>query len=339
MAIQAEIPPELTDEDKAFLFHLLDTVLNSQILGLLLHGIYTGILAVTLWNIFVNKFWPIRRALVVILILLYALITIDYAVAWSDLSSTFVKNGQSFWTVYSKNLAVNEITMTVEMGIVSSMSTILADSYIIWCCWMVWGRRWLIVLLPILSLLSATVVKIIEIYKYSRGSSVVLTIPYVSFVLATTLWCTVFIILRILTVTGIRRGAGSRLGVYHRFIAVLVESSALYSITLILFLALIIRNDAGLYYFDMIGSIAKGVAPTLIIGRAAAGHTRPTEEDDDSSSVSTLQFQTPSTSTSSIQESTMQSAVFETDIEAQREQSDELVVVVERMQRELMTSV
>ncbi len=54
--------------------------------------------------------------------------------------------------------------------------------------------------------------------------------------------------------------------------------------------------------------------------------------------MSTIRFQTESSqssqtsrpSTTSFQESTVQSAVLEMDIEAQREQSDELVVVVER---------
>ncbi|KAK0436643.1 uncharacterized protein EV420DRAFT_1672178 [Desarmillaria tabescens] len=338
MVTQTDIPPDLTNEDKALVFQSLDASLNTQILYALLHGIYTGILAVTLWNIFINKCWPIRRALVVIIILLHALITIDVAFQWSLIYSTFIQNGQSFWTVFLK---INSVSQAVylEAGTTASMSTILTDSYIIWCCWMVWGRCWLIVLLPILCLISATVSKIIGIYHvYFTGSDSVFQMLYVSLVLVTTLWCTLLIIFRILIVTGVRRGAGSRLRVYYHFIEVLVESSALYSITLILYLAFIIRLDFGAYYLESIATIAKGAAPTLIVGRAAAGHTRPHEEHDESSTVSTIRFQTSSQSSqlsqpsmASFQDSnTMQSAVLEVDIEAQREQSDELVVVVER---------
>ncbi len=78
-----------------------------------------------------------------------------------------------------------------------------------------------------------------------------------TFVLGTTLWCTLLIIYRILTVAGLKRGANGRLRVYQHFLEVLVESSALYSITLIVYLALLIRQDFGLYYIDVIASIVK----------------------------------------------------------------------------------
>ncbi len=80
---------------------------------------------------------------------------------------------------------------------------------------------------------------------------------YTSLILATTLSCTLLIIYRILTVAGARRGAEGRVRVYHRFIEVLVESSALYSISLILYLAFTIRHSWGGVYLDVIASIAK----------------------------------------------------------------------------------
>ncbi|KAK0454005.1 uncharacterized protein EV420DRAFT_1749576 [Desarmillaria tabescens] len=338
MAAQVYIPPDLTDDRKAHSFQYRDGNLNSVILYALLHGIYTGILAVTLWNIFINKRWLIRRALVVVIILLHALTTINFAFSWSYIQYAFIENGQSFWTEYLK-LSVAPAT-ALETGITSSASTILADLYMIWCCWMVWGRRWPIVLLPILTLISATVSKIFQIYLvYFSEPYGIFPMLYLSCILATTLWCTLLIIFRILTVTGVRRGVGGRLGGFHRFIGVLVESSALYSISLILSLASYIRNDSRLYYFGVIAGIAKGVAPTLLIGRAAAGHTCPNEEHDKTSLVSAIRFQMssqpsqpPQSFASSFQESTRHSAVLEMDIEAQLERLDELVVVVERAQ-------
>ncbi|KAK0203803.1 hypothetical protein DFS33DRAFT_1384068 [Desarmillaria ectypa] len=113
---------------------------------------------------------------------------------------------------------------------------------------------------------------------------------------------------------------------------VLVESSALYPIALILYLAFTICVNFGVYYLDIIAAIAKGVAPTLLLGRAAAGHTRP-NDDSDQSTVSTLHLRTPSESyTTSVEESTIRSVVLEMDIGAQPERSDELVVIVERTQ-------
>ncbi len=102
------------------------------------------------------------------------------------------------------------------------------------------------------------VLKIIEIYDtFINVPKLILRTLYASFILATTLWCTILIIYCILTVTGVRHGAGGRLRVYHRCIEVLVESSALYSISLIVYLALTIHDDFGWFYLDAIAGIAK----------------------------------------------------------------------------------
>ncbi len=154
-------------------------------------GMYTGILTVTLWNIcepgtswltsklkwngtVINRCWPIRRVMVVVVILLYALITVDFAMNMSYTCPAFIDNGNSFWTIYLKLSGKAQAAFWAE-SITASMSTIITDLYMvratlmviihissslfllkIWCCWMVWGRRWLIVLPPILSLISAT---------------------------------------------------------------------------------------------------------------------------------------------------------------------------------------
>ncbi|PBK70850.1 hypothetical protein ARMSODRAFT_1083821 [Armillaria solidipes] len=331
MATQTDIPSSLTDDEKAAVFQLLDATLNSGILFALLYGIYTGILAVTLWNIFINKCWAIRRAVVIVIILLHALITINFAAGWSWMRFAFIRNGQSFWTVY---LILDGLDATTwVMSVAASISTILADLYIIWCCWMVWGQRWLVVLLPIFSLVSAIVSRTTREYYINVNAlntiGDVLLMLYIYFNLATTLSCTLLIIYRIVAVTGVRHGVMGRLGVYRRFIEVLVESSALYSISLIIDLAFTIHDGFGLIYTDAIAAIAKGVAPTLLVGRAAAGHTRP-REDSDGSTVSSLHFQVPSEpgmTSSQREESTIQSSALAMDIEAQPEQ---LVVSVEQ---------
>ncbi|KAK0454038.1 uncharacterized protein EV420DRAFT_1696592 [Desarmillaria tabescens] len=304
MTARVDIPSDLTDDDKAYCFQLLDANLNSQILYALLHGVYTGVLAITLWNIFINNCWRTRRALIIVIVLLYALITINVAASWSDIYSAFIENGQSFWTVYLRLYGWDAAYW--ETGISALISTILADLYMIWCCWILWGRRRLTVLLPILCLISAVVSRIVfEIFqKYSNAPSEIFVTLYISFGLATTIWCTLLIIYRILTVVGVRRGAEGRLRVYHRFIQVFVESSALYAIAQLLYLAFSIRNNMGTFYFDTIAAIAKGVTPTLLVGRAAAGHTQP-HDDSGESTVSTLHFQTYSEpGTISFQEST-----------------------------------
>ncbi|PBK98817.1 hypothetical protein ARMGADRAFT_1131295 [Armillaria gallica] len=317
MVTQTYIPPDLTDDDKAVLFRFLDAELNATTLYALLY--------VT------NKCWPIRRALVVVIILLHALITINFAACWSSLHFAFIKNGQSFWNVFL-NLQESPQIIYWGTGISASISTILADSYIIWCCWMVWGQHWPVVLLPIFSLVTVIVSRTMGEYFGHANAFTEMNISYMiysSFVLATTLSCTLLIIYRVVAVAGIRHGPAGRLGVFRRFIGVLVESSALYSISIILYLAFFIRND--------FTSIAKGVAPTLLIGRVAAGHTCPRDNSNENT-MSSLHFQTSSahsTAISQLEESTVQSSVLAMDIEAQTEQ---LLVSIEQDTMVSMTS-
>ncbi|SJL18383.1 uncharacterized protein ARMOST_21971 [Armillaria ostoyae] len=51
MATQIDIPPDLTNTDKAFIFQDLNIELHAEIIYSQLNGLYTGIFAVMLWNI------------------------------------------------------------------------------------------------------------------------------------------------------------------------------------------------------------------------------------------------------------------------------------------------
>ncbi|KAK0219978.1 hypothetical protein IW262DRAFT_1494158 [Armillaria fumosa] len=321
MATQTDIPPDLTNDDKASIFQYNDTQLNAGILYALLLGIYTGILAVSLWNMFINKCWPIRRAMIVVIILLHALITTNFAATWSCLHSAFIDDRNNFWTVFLKLNGAKQVVVW-EMGVPASSSTILAELYIIWYCWMVWGRRWPAVLLPILSLVSATVSRIMGVYhEYINQPTDVFLILYISFALTTTLSCTLLIIYRIVTTVGVSRRAEGRLRVYHRFIEVLVESSALYSISLILYLAFTIRDGFASYYLDVISGIMKGIAPTLLVGRITAGHRARPDDSWQGSVVASasVMSQEQERSRTSSQEDRPTSPVLDADLEVQRE--------------------
>ncbi|KAG7448636.1 uncharacterized protein BT62DRAFT_718961 [Guyanagaster necrorhizus] len=306
---------------EANVFQYLDAQLNSKVLYALLYGIYTGILAVTLWNIFINKCWPIRRALVVVVILLHALTTVGFAAEWQYLRSAFIDNGQNFMTIY---LTLNSGAQAASWvtGIAASITSILADLILIWYCWMIWGRRWLVVLLPVLFLISAIVSRITETYReFLQVSLEVFPTFYISFTLGTTLSCTLLIVCRILTVAGTKRRTEGRLGVYRRFVEVLVESSAIYSISLILYLAFTIHNDGEIYYLDVIAAIAKGIAPTLLVGRVTAGRrARPGDSWQGSVMASaSIRSQSQDPNRTSFQEDGRTSLILDGDLEAQRE--------------------
>ncbi|KAK0446946.1 uncharacterized protein EV420DRAFT_1569083 [Desarmillaria tabescens] len=113
---------------------------------------------------------------------------------------------------------------------------------------------------------------------------------YSSFILATLLWCTIFIVYRILRVTGI---AGMR--VYHRVVEMLVESASLYSTVLIVLLVFEVHNEgvAG-SYVEELAIAARGIIPTILVGRIAAGHARPDDSWSENTTASSLQFKSHS---------------------------------------------
>lgn len=66
-----------------------------------------------------------------------------------------------------------------------------------------------------------------------------------------------------------------RLKTYRHVIEVFVESSALYLLCLIVYVAVFCYNTPASFYIDVVAGVAKGIAPTLLVGRVAAGHARP----------------------------------------------------------------
>ncbi|KAK0464823.1 hypothetical protein IW261DRAFT_1613476 [Armillaria novae-zelandiae] len=323
MANSTDIVPGLSYED---LFLNMDATFNANMLYFLLHGIYTGILAITLWTIFTNKSRPVGQVMATILTLIYIGATIVLAFTWIYTYSFLVKNGQNLWTKFLVIYVTMDITV-LGMDITDPICTLLSDSLIIWRCWIVWGQRWVIVLLPILLLVSGTVCKCIATYQQVTNPSnypVGYLSLYSSFALASTLLCTLLIIFRIVTIVRAGAGAGGGIKAYYHVIEVLIESSAIYSLSLILYVAFTTRESVLLHYFDALSAIAKGIAPTLLIGRVAAGHARP----DDSwrgSIASSLRFgASPRGQTqTSLQQDYMTSAILDDDLEALQEQDNE----------------
>ncbi|KAK0466017.1 uncharacterized protein EV420DRAFT_806843 [Desarmillaria tabescens] len=312
---KTDIPEELTDDEINFIFQALDTALNSIIFEFLLHGIYTGVLAVTLWTIYTNKSRPTGNVMTIAIILLYTMTSIGFAFGWSFAHSAFitVTNGQNFWTVYLKlSIGTNDKSV-LSIGITGILCTILADSVTIWRCWVIWSRHKFIILFPTLCLVSGIVFKSIDMYMvFTDGNTLHLLyrVLYASFSLVTTAWCTLGIVYRILSVSG-------NLGAYRRTIEILVESSTFYSVALILYVALFAHNDWGACYLDSVATVARGIAPTLIVGRVAAGHARP-DDTWEGSMMSSLRF-----GGNQIPTSSQGSFVIDDDLEAQLESQDE----------------
>ncbi|KAK0203847.1 hypothetical protein DFS33DRAFT_836801 [Desarmillaria ectypa] len=243
-----------TDDNKVLLLKDFGTELNLEVLYALLHGLYTGIIAVTLWYIYTSGNRHCSKFMVILS--LYILATIDFTLIWSIGRSAFAVNGKSFGTIF---LAVNgPATTTLATGITAIVSVILADFTMIWRCWMVWGRRWRVAVFPIFFLLSGIGFKMIDVLqRFINATDYELGVKlYSCLILATTLWCTFLIIYRIWDVGRTSRGG---IGIYRHVIEVLVESSLLYSVSLILYLGLFTHDssNSALVYWDSVAAFAR----------------------------------------------------------------------------------
>ncbi|KAK0431006.1 hypothetical protein EV421DRAFT_2041508 [Armillaria borealis] len=289
--------PELTDSQIKAIFLDREAQLNDAMLAALTHGFYTGVVVVTLWAIASRENRHDSRSprfLVFVILLLYLLATLNLYHGWAqEISNYFIiTNGKN-------------IPITLTMGIDAILSTILADATLIWRCWIVWGRSWYVVLVPIICTILATISRGFVAYYTAFGPTassppqalyleniVNWAILNSSLVLATLLWCTFFIIFRILRVGGV--AAGMR--VYHRVVEMLVESASLYSAVIVILLVFQVRNEVAGTYIQELGVAMRGIAPTILVGRVAAGHARPDDSWSESSVASSLQFQNHSSS-------------------------------------------
>ncbi|KAK0216475.1 hypothetical protein EDD85DRAFT_1029821 [Armillaria nabsnona] len=262
--------------------------------------------------------------MVIIITLLHIITTVNFVVvwSWSDTHSQF-DNGQTFLTNYFASYNP-PIILTVGEGIMAAICTILADSTILTVLPIVdfalldsLGTTVAVYSTPVLLLISAIAFRMIATYElyvapfqYPRFFT-----PYSSCILATTLWCTLLIIYRIVTVARAGDGAGGGLRAYRHVLEVLIESSALYSVSLILCTAFFARSDVKFGYFDTFAAISRGIAPTLLVGRVAAGHARPDDTWQGNVISGSLRFGSHAEGQSSLR----------SDLEAQQERGDEYV--------------
>ncbi|KAK0472645.1 hypothetical protein IW261DRAFT_1596781 [Armillaria novae-zelandiae] len=252
-------------------FDSLDLNFNRTILESLLQ-------AGTLWTAFSTPKKAKNSFLLTVVIILYVLTTVAFGVDWAYHRRAFILNGDNFFTVFCALQSISpwwRASQLVE-GISGGLSTFIVDITIIWRCWVFWGRQWLIVFIPSLCAIAGTVAKSLQIRSTfinttsdigntgGFAAQIDWALIYLSLTLATTLLCTLLILYRIVRLAS---GVSS----YGKIVEIVIESSAMYSLTLIVYLALVARNLESAYYADMIMAYIKVIAPTLLIGRVAVG--------------------------------------------------------------------
>ncbi|KAK0244810.1 hypothetical protein EDD85DRAFT_979839 [Armillaria nabsnona] len=291
-------PPDLSQDDKRAIFSTLDLYLNRLILESLLHGVYTGIVTVTLWTMFTSTKRLHGTFLRTIIIMLYVLRMVAFVMEWTFAHRAFIEYGYNYYSVFVA-LTGDGLWWRVYYligGVTGGIGTILVDITITWRCWVLWGCQWQVVLIPIMCLVAATVMKAMQIFSDFHGVSDVSKsvlyaaeidwpLIYAALSLTTTLMCTLLIVYRIVRFA-------RRLLLFRRIISALIESAMIYTLSLIVYLALAGRNLMAANYADTVAAYVRAIAPTLLALRVAAGSTSISndEESNTSGNISDINF-------------------------------------------------
>ncbi|KAE9391702.1 hypothetical protein BT96DRAFT_979748 [Gymnopus androsaceus JB14] len=247
-----------------------------------MNGIYTAIILAVIYSSTISKESRSSRNLLLgLTLVMYMLSVTHLAGTWVTLRSAFVLAGTPLQTFVILNSP--PLWERVIGAAMPCIGIIIADCVIIWRAWVVWGKRFKVVVLPGLLSLTSTAFAILTITAqadisnttYQGNVYVQAAITFFSLSLATTVICSGLIIYRILSM---RSDSGS----YNRVVEAITESVILYSITVIIYVPVtavesrpnrssVSFNSA---YIQSVMFPMSGIGPTLLILRSILGLTR-----------------------------------------------------------------
>jgi len=259
-----------------------DAYFNACNFESLMRGIHFAVYVTALSKIFTGPrttgIAQSRRTLAILVSLFFLMSTMHHATYWAYVRRAFIAKGQ---TAQSIAAALNEYPGWTGVAAVADLNAILADAVIIWRAWIIWGRLWRIIVLPIICTILTLVFSIIATYQTVTSTKFgQLKVDYATALystsLITTAYCTIVIVHRIIYVSK-RSFSGPGLGSYRGVIEILVESSALYFLARLFALVAYIVNAPASEYATAFWTSVTGIAPTLIVARVAGGEARPNE--------------------------------------------------------------
>ncbi|KAF7325039.1 hypothetical protein MKEN_00546400 [Mycena kentingensis (nom. inval.)] len=292
------MPPPLTPEQAQAALRQLP--LGAPFIAMFLFGLYTWLFFACMASIWRNK-RSILKTWGPVLVALYICATIHIAVQWQLQIDAFTKHGGTpdLYLVLTHPPANTRILSSLALII----NIIIPDSVLIWRCWIVWGRSWLVVVIPILAAIGGSICAIIGLAGQIAAAAAPSNdpaaiarlaplfrfgLPAFSLSLAVTLWTTIFICLRIFLIrrfaskhlkdTGANSGADNITSPYASIIEMLLESSALYSASLLVYVVFIAMKSENQVYAQDFHPQISGIAPTLLMYRISLGHARREEE-------------------------------------------------------------
>ncbi|KAF8907168.1 hypothetical protein CPB85DRAFT_844423 [Mucidula mucida] len=262
--------------------HILSAHFHCTLVFIFCHAIHTCVYFVALYYIATNK--GSRRTRIVfggIITFLWCAETVIVALQWTILDDIFINQGGSFDSEFD-TLMFGEEAGGLAGSVLRSLNVALADLVLIWRCWVLYGRSWKAAGAPAICLIAELVACGIVIAGLAKQSGAILdaqvnwVLLYYSMIVVTNSLCTILILTRIVRTS-------DNLKTYRGVIEIIVESAVMYSI---IYIALVVVYGyeyysprvkvMGAYAYPLLMSYSiSGIAPTLIIARVMAGHSRP----------------------------------------------------------------
>ncbi|KAJ7859453.1 hypothetical protein B0H14DRAFT_2746401 [Mycena olivaceomarginata] len=265
--------------------------LNSPIIEIFLNGLYTCLFIFSIGTVWIAPKNRRRELWMAIMLILYSCATIHSAVAWQAIMAAFQNHGTS--PALLTALTHPNLQLKILALVASFLSFLLADMIMVWRCWTVWGRSWLVVIFPVLAAIGGTVCAGLglagQIAVASNPNStsalrlaplIRFSTPFLSLSLAVTLYTTGLIVWRIAYVQrcAAKRGIKNVSSDVAPVLEILIESSALYAASLFVFVVLLAMKSPKQNYLQNIHAQIAGIAPTLLILRISAGRARRNQE-------------------------------------------------------------
>ncbi|KAK0215596.1 hypothetical protein IW262DRAFT_1496487 [Armillaria fumosa] len=272
----------------------LDDELNSQILEFFVHGQASNTIfehALTMKKVSIPAFleyqygnyYKISKAQIYMGCMITALFTFSlmHVIAtWVGLRRAYVF-ATSLRVRY--DLWLSSSLWRIMNDTASGLNLVIADLTIIWRCWVVWGRNWKVIILPIFFVIGGIVCganDVVYLFMVSPDdeSQTIWAVALIAATVGTNILCTALIVGRILYVAS--KGQGGIMGAirtYRGVLKILVESAALYSITFIVLMILYPLHGNGYMYPLALCSPVIAIAPTLIVLRIVLGQGHPQE--------------------------------------------------------------
>lgn len=255
------------------------------------HGLYTAGIFLTLWVIFTNSAFTMERkaGLTAIVLSMYICSTMHCSLQWYYYSKAIDDNELPGGPGLLFSLTHLAPWLEATGDTFFCLNILIADILFIWRCWVVWQRRWVVVILPIImstcgiGMAARFIVAQVTLETSGdaftsikrRNDFLAFSTAYFVLSIATSLFTTTFLALRIVMVQRAAvKATGHRKNPFSAAVEIPVESAALYSLTLLIFVILNVTKNVNAFYAQNIHAQMTGIAPMLIILRVAAGHSR-----------------------------------------------------------------